>query len=369
MTKAVALISGTLLITACAGACADPAPLRIAVVGSSGAPLGATLAVEDINASGGISGRLLEAGVVNEPAHVTPQQAIATADSLAARMDVLAVVGHGGSGTSIAASQVYNAHHVPQIAPNTSSPLYTDAGPYSFRLVASDKHQAEFIATRIAGMSRHARIAVLYINDDYGRALHRFLQTAFSAAGVLVVYEAPFISGGEFDRSLGDVVRSLKNATPDLLVWVGLPPELQRLRAPLRVALPALRVFGSDGVSFIGASADVTPFAGDWVVSYTDITASRPQLRSVAARFLPLSGRALTDGAALTYDAVGILAEVMRTGARTREAIQRVLAGWSASSHVYQGITGPIVFDEHGDARPSYVLLEITRDGMRLVKQ
>lgn len=363
-TKAtlVACVAGAALMAACA----DRSPLRIAVVGNPVATPGAVLAVEDINAAGGVGGRLLEAGIVNELPLVTPRMALVTAESLAADTRILSVIGHGGSGTSLAASQVYNARHVPQMAPTTSTPLYTNAGPYSFRLVASDNHQAEFIALAIAQRMRGARVAMLYVNDDYGRALHGFLQGALRRAGADVVYEAPFIGGPPFVSSVGDVVRSLAVAAPDLLVWIGLAPELVQLRTLLRAALPRLRVFGSDGVNSIGwAAPDLAPFAGDWVVMHSDLSADQPALRSVVTRFLPRNGRPLTDGAALTYDAVGVLAAAMRTGARDRAAIEQVLVAWAATGHVYQGITGAIAFDEHGDARPSYVLMEVTAHGTR----
>lgn len=366
MRKADALVATLCLIAACA----DPRPLRIAVVGNSGAPLGAVLAVEDINAAGGIDGRVLEAGIVDEPGQVTSRQAIATADSLARDPRILAVVGHGGSGTSLAASQVYNSRHIPQIAPNSSSPLYTNAGPYSFRLVASDVHQAEFMAAHIERTAPHARVAVLYVNDDYGRALYSALQNALRKSSAALVYDAPFINGEPFAINVRDVVQSLADAAPDLLVWIGLPTELERLRGPLRAAMPRLHVLGSDGVSFLDSSVtDLRAFSGDMVVSYADMSAAKPALQSVAARFRPLSGRTLTDGAALSYDAVGILADAMRTGAHTREAIQRVLAGWGKTGHVYQGITGAIAFDDNGDALPSYVLMEVTASGMHRVEE
>jgi len=364
--KADALLATVFFIAACA----DPRPLRIAVVGSNGAPLGAVLAVEDINAAGGIGGRLLEVGIVTEPSLVTARQAIATADSLARDPQIVAVVGHGGSGTSLAASQVYNTRHVPQIAPNSSTPLYTDAGPYSFRLVASDVHQAQFMADYVARHAPRSRVAVLYVNDDYGRALNTALQTALHRTSASLVYEAPFINGEPFAINVNDVIRSLTDAAPDLLVWIGLPTELERLRAPLRAAVPRLRVLGSDGISFLDPlTTDLRAFIGDIVVSYADMASTRPGLQSVAARFRPMSGRAISDGAALTYDAVGILAEAMRAGAHDREAIQRALAEWGRTGHVYEGITGAIAFDKNGDALPSYVLMEVTARGMRRVEQ
>ena len=351
-----------------AAGCSKPAPLRIAVVGGYGSPLGAVLAVQDVNAAGGINGRPLELGVVEEGTLVVPQQALATAESLAADPGVLAVIGHGESGTSLVASQVYNARHVPQIAPNTSTPLYTQAGPYSFRLVASDENQAAFMASRIGVMSPMPRIAVLYVNDDYGRALRTALHPALQRANTAVVYEAPFLRGESFTKGVSDLARSVANARPDLLVWLGLPDELILLRPKLRQALPRLRVLGSDAVAGVRTPADLNWLTGDWLVSFVDLTADRPDLRRVATRFQADNHQPLGDAAALTYDAVGILAEALRSGAVDREGIRRYLEQAAASGHVFRGITGAISFDANGDAQPAYTLLEITPEGLRPVK-
>src|SRR5678815_246046 len=116
------------------------------------------------------------------------------------------------------------------------------------------------------------------------------------------VCSAPFVNGEPFAINVPDMVRFLTDATPDLLVWIGLPAELERLRAPLRAALPKLRVLGSDGISFLDPRTnDLRAFIGDVVVSYADVASARPGLRSVADRFKPMSGRAISDGAALTY--------------------------------------------------------------------
>jgi len=356
------IASATLVLLACS----KQTPLRIAVVGGYGSPLGAVLAAQDINASGGINGRQLEVGIVEEGTLVLPQQALATAESLSADRRVLAVIGHGESGTSLVASQVYNARHVTQIAPNTSTPLYTQAGPYSFRLVASDENQAAFMAARVAAISPAPRLAVLYVNDDYGRALRGALRSALQKTGTPVAYEVPFLAAAPFVKNLDDLVRSLVNAKPDLLLWLGLPRELVLLRPKLRVALPHMRLFGSDATASV-VPVDLKWLYGDWLVSFADLTADRPVLRRVAARFLAESGEPLLDAAALTYDAVGILAEALRSGAVDREGIRKYLEASATSGRVFQGITGPISFDANGDARPSYLLLEITPTGLRPV--
>ena len=348
------------------GACSPAEPVRIGVVMTADGVIGAQLAAADINATGGIHGRRLELVVVEEGHAALPQEAIATAERLTADRRVLAVIGHRRSSSSLVASQVYNAGHLPQIAPNSSAPLYTQAGPYSYRLVASDVHQVAFIAARIAAMSPAPRIATLYVNDDYGRAFHGLLHAALRGAGTPPVYETPFLEGeARFTASRDDILRSLETAQPDLLLWLGRSQELVLLRSPLRLALPRVRVLGSDA-ALVGSSYSGRPdFAGDWMVSYVDSTAPRPELRSVAARFASVSGEALTDAAALTYDAIGVVAAALRAGASDREAIRHHLDSLSLPGRAYPGITGGISFDANGDARSSYVLFEITRGGMR----
>ena len=347
--------------------CGDASPLRIAIVGGDGVPLAAELAAEDVNAGGGINGRLLELEIVNEPPGVTPQDAITTAERLASDPGILAVVGHGGSSTSLAGSQVYNTRGVPQLAPTTSSPLYTQAGPFSFRLVASDEHQAEFIAAHVKTLTPQPSIGILYVNDDYGRALRGVLVEKLKRDGLPPAYDAPYMSGETFAGSIDETVRALARARVGLVIWVGLSPELQQFRPVLRSRMPRARVLASDGASFIGTNADLVPFAEDWLVAYADMSAQVPALQSVAARFALVSGRPLTDAAALTYDAVGIIAADMRAGALSRSRIQRALVARATAGAVYTGISGDISFDQNGDANPSYVMLRVGPSGARPV--
>lgn len=351
--------AATLLVAACS----KPAPIRIAVVGGIESPNGAALAVQDVNAAGGINGRPLELSIVREGRAAAPREALATAESLAADPRVLAVIGHSGSGASLAASQVYNARHLTQIAPNSSTPLYAQAGPYSFRLVAGDEHQARFIADHVAAMSPATRVALLYVNDDYGRALRGALRAALDSAGRPVAYEAPVLEGAAFAAGANDLVQSVADVHPDLLIWIGLSDELTVLRPKLRSALPNLRVLGSDAMSGVEGAT----FTGDRFVSFVDLTADRPDIRRFASLYRARTGQIMPAGAPLAYDAVGIIAQALRAGASNRESVQRYLESSAATERVFQGIAGTIVFDANGDARPQYVLLEITHNGRRRV--
>jgi branched-chain amino acid transport system substrate-binding protein len=326
----------------------------------------AALAVEEINAAGGIGGRPLE--LVSIPfRNGSAGTAIATAERLAADPSILAVIGHSNSATSLAAAQIYNAQGLPQIAPVATSPLFALAGRYSFRLVPDDRLQAKFMAERALEDPAVRRVAILYVNDDYGRGLYGELRRRLVEGGVDVVYEAPYLEGAAPDQ-LDSGAREVIGARPQMLFWLGRFAELRRVLPPLRAGLPDLAILASDGLEAGLTDGHPDSLAvGIRVVRFIDPEDPDPRLQAFRERFRDRTGRDVYAGAVLTYDAVGLLAEAMRSGARSREAIREYLSVLGRYRPPYAGISGPIAFDEEGTAMRSLQLAEVTPTGLRRV--
>ena len=172
--------------------CDRASPYRIGVVLDFVGTEGASRAAEKINAAGGINGHRLELRDVGGATSTSARMALETAERLASDPTVLAVVGHTNSSSSLAASQVYNARRLVQIAPTSTSPLYSHAGRYSFRLVTSDAHQGVFLADQVLARAPRPRTAVVFVNNDYGRPLHGVVIARLRSLGVTPVYDAPF---------------------------------------------------------------------------------------------------------------------------------------------------------------------------------
>ncbi len=354
---ALVLAASAALVTGC-----EPGgPIRIGVVMDSSAIIGAELAQSQINASGGVDGHPLELKTVSEPYTLQGLPAMATAERLAADPSIVAVVGHSNSAASLAAAQVYNAQHVVQIAPNSTTELYRDAGPYSFRLVSGDDQQAVFLTAVLRRFGR-PRVALLYVNDDYGRPLSMALRRDLVSANVPLVYEAPHVQIDSSDDA--PTMAALRRTRPEVIVWVGRPDRLARMRPALRAALPDVRIIGSDGMEgTIVQLARVDVFTGIMYVSLLDQTARDTALVSLRQRYRAVAPGDLTDGAAFTYDAVMLLANGMRSGAHSREGIRRYLESLGAARAPYRGATGAIGFDANGDVASSYHLVRVTGDG------
>ena len=336
-------------------ACGRQTDARIGVVLGDEGVRAARLALDDLNATGG---RRIGLRALSGAFGSSAQVALQGAESLAVDPTVLAVVGHTNSSASLAASQVYNAQHVVQIAPTSTSPLYSQAGPYSFRLVASDAHQAHFIAQQI-GVASARRVAIVYANDDYGRALRRLVIEDLATRGVHPVYQGPY---AESETDGGDLVRALGATQPTLLVWLGRDPFYSRIAPALHAAMPALPVLASDG--FGGSSVNVAlresrhEFEGVRYVRLVDVDARSAAMRKLRERYRDQPGGGeMTDQAVLAYDAVMLLGTAVREAGPDREAIRAWLNQLGRSRPQYVGVTGPIGFSPDGDRPPTYLLV------------
>lgn len=346
-----------------AAACGRSEPYHIGVVLGNDGIAGARLAAEAVNVAGGVNGHPLVLDSMPGLFGTSAERAIDAARRLAGDPSVLAVVGHSNSNSSLAASQVYNAQHVVQIAPTTSTPLYSEAGPYSFRLVASDVHQGAFLAARVLARQPRDRVAVLYVNDDYGRSLHRALVARLHDGGLTPVYDAPYSEDGPFTDA-GVIARSLAGARPGLLVWLGRAERYVALRDSLEARLPGLAVLASDG--FGGPTVEAGPpqrFHGVSYVRMVDLSQPAPATRRFVDGYRALLHSMPTDQAALSYDAVTLLAEAMRQAGPHRDAIRDWLDGVGRTRPGFTGLGGPIVFTPKGDRTPAYHVVTIGADG------
>jgi ABC-type branched-subunit amino acid transport system substrate-binding protein len=204
-----------------------------------------------------------------------------------------------------------------------------------------------------------SRIAVVFVNDDYGRPLRGVFVERLRAGGVTPVYDSPY---GESDIATegGEMVAALSRAQPDLFIWIGRAPEFIAIHAQLKQALPRLAVVASDG--FSGSSvANDTLHALDGVsyVRLMDAHRRDPELERLRADYKRERWGEPGDQDVLSYDAVMLLAEAMRNVGAHREAIRDWLARVGHDLPPVQGLSGPIAFASGGDRRPQYFIEEI----------
>ena len=177
---------------------------------------GAEQAVADINAAGGVNGKMLK--LIIEDDACDPKQAQAAAGKLAAAK-VKFVAGHFCSGSSIPSSKVYAEEGIVMISPGSTNPKLTDerAGPNVFRVCGRDDQQGEVAGTYLADKFKGKKVAILHDKTAYGKGLADETKKYMNKAGLTeAMYEA--YTAGEKDYSA--LVSKMKAAGVDL-VYVG----------------------------------------------------------------------------------------------------------------------------------------------------
>lgn len=278
--------------------------------------------------------------------------AIEAAERLVNGPGLIAVVGHNNSAASLAAAPVYNSHKVVQLSPNSTAVLYSSAGPFSFRMVSADDRQGRFLGERILAAARGKRVAMSYVNDDYGRGLRAEVLRAIPHGAVEWVMDAPHFEGTD---DLTRRITVLADAKPDIIVWLGRGGELERLLPQIRKHLGYVPIYGGDAVATMALRAVTPDWQNVYFVDLIDLDANA-QLRAMRQRYAQRFGRPPTAAEILAYDAMTLVIAAVRGGARTGEEVQAFLNELGRKRPAFNGIAGPVTFDGNGDVARDYVL-------------
>lgn len=300
------------------------------------------------------------------------EPALAIAARMAALPGMVAVIGHSNSSSSLSASPIYNQAEIVQIAPTATSVQFSESGPFSFRLAPADPLQGELLMRAIDSLFPvGTRIALLFVNDDYGQGLRTALLDRLDRERFPVVFDQPHADVESSDavsaheRTIRTTVAGVRAANPGLVLWLGRSATFRAYLPELRRVLGAVPVLGGDALSSYNEE-DVA--SGLWegvrYADYVDIRATE-ELRDFSRRFAARQGIAARTAEVLSYDAMALILAAVRDGARTGEEVRQWLASLGRSRPPWQGLSGPISFTERGDVERPYVLITMpSRDSL-----
>ena len=182
---------------------------------------GAQMAVDHINAAGGVLGKQLEL-VIRDTA-TSPDVGRDAATKLVELDKVPAIVGALSSGVTLAASSVTIPSEVVLVSPASTAPSIPalDDNDFVFRTVVSDAVQGVVLG-RLAVLLNYSKISVIYVNNDYGKGLADTFSDTFAALGGKVLTTVPY---EENKPSYRGEVNALLVGNPDAIVMVSYPVD------------------------------------------------------------------------------------------------------------------------------------------------
>jgi len=278
---------------------------------------GFDLALDEINGSGGINGRPLQ--YVFEDSQSDPRQSIAIARKFVADERIAVEVGDFSSAASMAASAIYQSGGLVQFGFTNSHPDFTKSGDYVWSNAVNQKDEMPLLANFLRDLGVK-RIAVLYLNNDWGRTAKDLLVEAVAQRGGTVVGAEGYLADEKDFRSA--IVRA-RGADPDAIALISYYPDGAQITRQIRNAgltqpivaggsiySPKFIELGGEAVN--GVLTTVPFFPED----------PRPAVQSFVKGFVAKYGSEPDAYNGRAYDTVILLAQVMRQFGPERAAIK-----------------------------------------------
>lgn len=305
---------------------------------------GARLAIDDLNAAGGILGR--PAQLVVEDNRSLPGESATAVKKLIGRDKVVALIGECASSRTLEAAPVAQSAGVPLVTPASTNPRVTTVGDCIFRVCFADPFQGAVLATyawKNLGLRRAALL--LDATAPYSIGLGEVFTRTFTALGGEIVATQRYSGGDKDFRAQLTAIRATRADAiflPGYYVEAGLAAQQSR-ELGLRATLLGGDGFEAPQLLEIGGTA----LEGTVYSTHYSAESADPASRRFVAAYTARHGGAPVGLAALTYDSVQLIADAARrAGSTERTALKNALA----ATRDFPGITGRTTLDANRDA-------------------
>jgi branched-chain amino acid transport system substrate-binding protein len=304
----------------------------------------------ELNQSGGIKGIPLKVLIANDDNN--PEIAAQIATALAKNSEVLGVIGHFGSDTTLAASKVYQQNQLVAISPTSTSVQLSGVGSNIFRTVPSDRFAANALSRYMLTKLQKQK-AVIFFNSasNYSKSLKNEFTTAIYGDGGQIVSEFDFANG---NFNAAESVKGAIAQGAEVIMLASNSATIDQALQVVQVNAKRLPLLAGDGAYTpktlqIGATE-----ATDMVLAIPWHILADPQLN------FPQTSKQLWNAevswrTALAYDAARALIVGLERNP-TRTGIQQAL---SASDFSAQGASGAIRFLASGDRNRAVQLVTV----------
>ena len=362
---------GALLVAACGTSSSNSpsGPINVGITGPFSGPYAdpgsairnaGQLAIDDINAAGGINGRKLQA--LPEDDACDAQTGVQAAQKLL-NESIVAIVGGYCSGASIPESDTLHRNgDLPFITAASSNPKFTEQGYDNvFRMVSRDDAEAPADVSFMHDFLKAGKIAIMHDNTTYAKGVADSAKQAASAAGMTVTYFDAITPG---QRDYTAALEKVATTSPDVLFYTGYYPEFGLLAKEYVALNPPYKLDGDSATvdpSVIKVAGKALLNAG---ITFTTLPTTEfihnAQNDALSKEYQKRYGTVPGDYSSYEYDGMMALAQALRDDGGKTDA--KSLNAALHAVKVASGITGPVAFDSKGD-RPAPLFLAVHATG------
>jgi branched-chain amino acid transport system substrate-binding protein len=315
---------------------------------------GTLLAIEEINAAGGVLGKKLE--LIYEDNQSKPGESATIAKKLISRDKVVAILGEVASSRSLEAAPICQAAKIPQISPSSTNPAVTETGDYIFRVCFIDPFQGTVMAKFAKDTLKARKVGLLTsVSAAYSVGLAKYFRERFTADGGQIAVEQKYSEG---DKDFKAQLTAIKAAGVDGIFVPGYYTEAALICKQAKDLGINVPIFGGDGweapqlIETGGAAVE-----GTYYSTHYSPENQTPIVRAFVEKFKQRWNGEVPDAmCALGYDSAMVLADAIKR-AGTTEGPQ--LRDALAATKDYAGVTGNTTLDANRNATKSAVVVTI----------
>ena len=323
----------------------------------------AQLAVDEINAQGGVLGKQVE--LVIYDFRTRAEDAVNAVRRMIEQDKVVAIVGANGSGINIATGPVVNRYKIPQLGTVTTNPLVTvdpkgNVYPYSFRVCFTDPYQGKLIAYFSAKELNRMNAAILYdIGSDYSQGLREFFMKSYKEYGGKIVADLAFRAGTDVDFRAQ--LTEIRDKKADVLILPNMGKEMALI-------MKQARELGMEDIIFLGGDGYAEfmwEIAGDAMEGSYWINHVAPEDPAVAPFFAAYKAKYNDEckefvNGILGYDGMYLMFDaIKRAGSEDPTLIAKALAA-SDGVQLHHAV---ITMDEFHNPKDKDGIVLIAKDG------
>ena len=299
---------------------------------------GATMAIDEANAAGGYGGKPFKLMVHNDSAiwGASSNEIV----KMSYDEKDWAMLGSISGDTTHIALRVSLKSELPIVNTAATDPTIPETIiPWSLTNIQDDRVQGYTLARRIYTERGFSRVALLRVNERYGRFGVLKFRDASRRLGHPVVLEQKYMPGDtDFHHQLSVIQESNVDA---IVLWADQIPAGNILKQMHEMGMQqpvfgAFRVYGDEMLRIAGPAAEGLEF----VFPY-DPTRDDPVWTNFNARFRKRFDKAPDAFASQGYDGMRILLDAVCRAGLNRARIRDALYGLER----YRGVTGEMVFD------------------------
>ena len=328
------------------------------------------MVVEQINASGGIDGHLLEAVIYDTEAD--PSKAVMSVNKLINRDNVIAIIGPSTTPATLAVMPVVQRAKIPFISCAAGNKIVQPIDPWIFKTAQSDIQAVATIYNDLKARNVQ-KIAIISVDNAFGESGKEQLLVQAADFGLTITKSETF---GAKDTDMTAQLTKIRQDNPEAIVCWGTnpgPAVLAKNIQQLGLEIPLYQSHGVASPKFIelaGAAAEGIMLPTGKILVADLIPDTDPQKEVLAAYINDYEKKfnsAVSGFGGYAYDGMKILAAALKGSDGDKEKIRQAIE--NTKNHV--GVSGIFNFsetDHNGLSPDAFVMVKIQDGKWELLK-